>query len=283
MYEKEADTVKKNSVIKVEKEDNHFQYFEVLKRNRNKRHKSREFFVEGVRNINEAIRNGWEIRSFLYGGGRRLSDWAGKILNSVKTDEVYELTKDLMDKLSNKEDASEIIAIVKMKEDCLQRIRLSENPLVIVFDRPSNHGNLGTMIRSCDAFTCDGLIMTGHAVDLYDPETIASSVGTFFSLPVLRLPSCKEVYNWIQSLKPRYPEIQIVGTSAKGEYCVDQCDFSKPTVLLVGNETIGLSNHYIEISDHMVKIPISGVASSLNVSCAASVVMYEVRRQRANW
>ncbi len=271
----------KNRVIKISKEDNDFQHFEVIKRNRNKRHKHKEFFVEGVRNINEAIRNKWEISSFIYSGENELSGWAKSILSNVKVSLQYQLPNHLMDKLSRKTDTSELLAIVKMKTNDLSRIKLTKNPLIVVMDRPSNKGNLGTLIRSCDALGANGLIITGHAVDLYDPETIASSVGTFFSLPVLSLPSHKELYEWIQSLKSQYPNFQIIGTSAHGDKIINQCDFLKPTVLLLGNETLGLSKNYKEISDLLVKIPMDGVASSLNVSCAASIVLYEIKRQRS--
>ncbi len=269
-----------NKAIRITKENSNFQHFEVIKRNRNKRYKHREFFVEGVRNINEAIRNGWDISSFLYSGERRLSDWAREILDNVNTDTLYELSQNLMDKLSGKEDTSELLAIVKMKDDSFSRIKLNKNPLIVVIDRPSNRGNLGTLIRSCDALNCNGLIMTGHAVDLYDPETIISSVGTFFSLPTLRLPSYKEAYDWIQDLREHYPDLQIVGTSAGGGKPINQCDFTKPTILLLGNETVGLSRNFKDICDVIVLIPIDGVASSLNVSCAASIMLYEIYRQR---
>ena len=97
---------------------------------------------------------------------------------------------------------------------------------------------------------------------------------------MLRLHSHKELYAWIQLLKNTYPNFQIIGTSARGDIIVDQCNFLKPTVLLLGNETVGLSKNYKGISDLIVEIPIDGVASSLNVSCAASIILYEIKRQR---
>ncbi len=71
------------------------------------------------------------------------------------------------------------IAIVQMKDDDYENITLGKIPLIAVFDRPSNKGNLGTIIRSCDALGVDGLIITGHCVDLYDPETITATMGVF--------------------------------------------------------------------------------------------------------
>lgn len=270
----------KNKVIKVIKEDNYFQHFEVIKRNRNKRYKHEEFFVEGVQNINEAIRNNWEISSFIYSGEKELSRWAKDILCNFEVDALYQLSNHLMEKLSEKEDTSELLAIVKMKSDDLNRIKLTENPLIVVIDRPSNKGNLGTLIRSCNSLGANGLIVTGHAVDLYDPNTISSSVGTIFTLPAIRLRSHKEVYEWIQSLKSTYPNFQIIGTSSRGDKIVNQCNFLKPTVLILGNETVGLSKNYKDITDLIVEIPIDGTTSSLNVSCAASIILYEIKRQR---
>lgn len=270
----------KYNIVKVKKEDNNFQKFEVLKRNRNKRHKYQEFFVEGVKNINEAIKNKWEINSFIYSGDKELSNWAKEILGSVKVEKIFELTQELLGKLSEKEDTSELIAIVSMKPDNIKRMKVRDKFLIAVFDRPSNKGNLGTIIRSCDAMGCDGLIITGHSVDLYDPDTIVSTMGSFFKLPVIRLQSYAEIDDWVASFKSTKHEIQIVGTSPYGECRLDECDFNKSTVFLIGNETDGLSRNYMEISDKLVKIPMGGSADSLNVACATSIVLYEINRQR---
>ena len=85
----------------------------------------------------------------------------------------------------------------------------------------------------------------------------------------------------MDTLRDKYPDLQIIGTSANTETFIDQCDFKKPTVLLMGNETVGLSKGYKELCDQMVKIPIGGSASSLNVACAASIMLYEITRQRS--
>ena len=151
---------------KIYSKDATYQKFEVLKTNRNKRHRYGQFLVEGVRNINEAIGNGWQIHSFLYAKEKPLSRWARDTIGSIQTEINYELTPALMDELSGKDDTSELMAVVCMRKDDISQIRLSKAPLLMVFDRPSNHGNLGTIIRSCDAFGVDGLIITGHAVDL---------------------------------------------------------------------------------------------------------------------
>ncbi|WP_058301576.1 RNA methyltransferase [Gorillibacterium timonense] len=268
-------------IIPVYTENNDYQKFEVLKRNRNKRHKYQEFFVEGVRNIHEAVRGGWTIQAFLYAKEKKLSRWGSDILAASKANFHYELYGDLMDKLSDKEETSELIAIVTIPPDDASRFSKKGPLLAVVFDRPSNRGNLGTIIRSCDALGANGLIMTGHAVDLYDPETIRASMGSFFSMPSIRMDSPQEVGEWVRALRVMLPDLQVVGTSAKGSRNLSEADLCRPTVLLIGNEADGLCFKFKELCDTLVKIPMVGSASSLNVASAASILLYEVARQRA--
>ena len=115
-----------------------YQKFEVLQSNRNKRYKYKEFLVEGVRNLNEARRSGWEFSSLLYTDEVPLSGWAREFLANVKTRENFILTRELLQELSRKDDASELMAVVKMREDSFDTLALPENPLLAVFDRPSN-------------------------------------------------------------------------------------------------------------------------------------------------
>lgn len=260
-----------------------YQKFEVLRSNRNKRFRYGSFLVEGVRNINESIRNNWVIESFLYSFETKLSGWATNLLETVRTQENFALTAPLMEGLSGKTDTSELLAVVKMREETPDQIKLSENPVLVLFDRPSNKGNLGTLIRSCDALGVDGLIVTGHAVDPYDPETITASMGSFFKLPVIRISNGEDLLAYMNELKMTYPELVIAGTSAHGEKAVFEHDFTKPTMIMIGNETEGLSFNLQNKCDLMLTIPMAAnsSATSLNVACAASIVFYEIARQRA--
>ncbi len=270
----------KPEIIRIYSENNQFQHVETLRRRREKRQRHREFFVEGVRPINQALANGWSINAFLYAPERPLSDWASTILRKSHAKIHFELPFELLDKLSNKTDPSELIAIIAMPEDTLARIPIHERMLVVVFDRPASPGNLGTLIRSCDALGVDGLIISGHAVDLYDPETISATTGSFFALPTVRLPSHQALAPWIEQVRAQFGSFQVVGTDEHGEPAIDEHDFTTPTLLVLGNETWGMSAGYRAICDTVTRIPIIGSASSLNVACAASIMLYEISRQR---
>jgi len=148
-----------------------------------------------------------------------------------------------------------------------------------VFDRPTTPGNLGTVVRSADAFGSRCVITTGHSADFYDPQCLRATIGTLFHTDHAALGSADEAMKFFDSLPVRP---LIVGTSARGTVNIDEVDLTGPVALVVGNETFGLSKAWKEKCDVLAKIPIFGAASSLNVGCATSICLYEIARQRAN-
>jgi TrmH family RNA methyltransferase len=268
------------AILTVSSENQAFQHVETLQRKREKRQKHRELVVEGVRPINQALAHGWTIKALLYSREQPLSDWAEEVLARAHAPIHYHLALHLLRKLSRKTGTSELLALVAMPADDLARIPLRGNLLVVAFDRPASPGNLGTLIRSCDALGAHGLIVTGHAVDLYDPETISASTGSLFALPVVRLPSHKELIPWIAGVRATLGALQVVGTSEKADVGLAAHDFRPPTLLVAGNETWGMSAGYTALCDTLVRIPMVGSASSLNVAVATAIALYEIDRQR---
>lgn len=266
--------------IQVYTEINPFQHVEALKRSRTKRRQYGECFVEGVIPLNRAVEHGWELRTLLYPQGVRLSRWAQEVIARSTAETHLVLSPALMAALSDKGETSELLAVFALPPDDLSRIPIHDRLLAVAFDRPSNHGNLGTIIRSCDALGADGMALAGHAADLYDTRTIRASVGSLFALPVVRLPSCRHVAAWTESIAQQIGGVQIVGTSAKAEMDVADIDLTRPTILVIGNETSGVGQSCRAICHQMVRIPMSGSASSLNVANATSILLYEAARQR---
>jgi len=257
-----------------------FQQWQALLTNRSKRNRGREFLVQGVRPISLAVEHGWEVRSFLFDASARLSTWASEMLDRSSATRVAVATE-LMRELGEKAEAApELLAVVGMRSDDLSRIPSSPNPLVVVLDRVASPGNLGTLIRSADAFGATGVIVTGHAADIYDPKTIRSSTGSLFALPVVRVPSHREVLGWADRIRGAGARLSLVGTDEHGDVEVADADLTCGTVVVVGNETFGLSAAWREHVEQLVRIPITGAASSLNAAVAGSIVLYEAARQR---
>lgn len=257
-----------------------FQQWEALLRNRTKRQRRGEFLVQGVRPIAMAVEHGWQIRELLYDADVQLSGWARETLDAVRADK-FGVSRELMHELGGKADTvPELLAVVALPEDDLCRIPAGPSMLAVVFDRPTSPGNIGTLIRSADAFGASGVIITGHAADVYDPKAVRASTGSLFALPVVRVPAHQAVLSWVAKLRADGIGIAIVGTDEHGALDVAEYDFTQPTLTLIGNETTGLSVGWREACDQLVRVPMSGAASSLNAAAAATVVLYESARQR---
>lgn len=257
-----------------------FQQWQALLDNRNKRQRSGEFLVQGVRPISLAIRHGWQVRALLYDGDAKLSRWASETLDSVRSTR-FAMAPALLAELGEKAEAPpELLAVVAMPDDDLARIPVHPRVLAVLFDRPTSPGNLGTLIRSADALGADGVIVTGHAADVYDPRTVRASTGSLFAVPTVRVPAPPQVLDWVAATRAGSIDIRVVGTDEQAATDLAGFDFTGPTLLLVGNETTGLSSAWRGACDELVRIPITGSASSLNAATAGSIALYEAARQR---
>jgi TrmH family RNA methyltransferase len=252
----------------------------VLRRNRTKRQRYGEFFAEGVTTINAALRHDWNFRSVWFSRERPLSDWAEGVLRKANAAEHYEVTVRMLEKLSEKEDQSELVAILEMPADDPGRLKLDQDFVVIVADSPGNPGNLGTLIRSADAFGAAGVIVTGHATDVYDPRTVRASVGSLFSVPVIRLPGPSQVAAWLDGVKSSGHDPLVAVLDPVGGRELSNSPLTGPLVLVAGNEKRGVSSGYEAISSVALRIPMRGEANSLNVAVAVSIALYEIRCQR---
>lgn len=267
-------------VLRVTSRNARFQQWQALLSNRHKRQSAGEFMVQGVRPINLAVQHGWPIHALLYDMERSLSGWASDTLRQVDAQHVA-MTSELLHELGGKADeAPELLAVVGLRADDLSRIPVGPAFLGIVFDRPASPGNIGSLVRSVDAFGGSGVIITGHAADPYDPKSVRGSTGSLLAVPVVRVPSHREVLEWVRTARADGVPVAIVGTDENGDINIADHDLTPPSLIVIGNETAGLSAGWREACDYMVRIPISGSASSLNAANAGTVVLYEAARQR---
>jgi len=255
-----------------------FQLLAALLTNRKQRQHQRRFLVEGVRAIDQAVAHGRPLEALLHARGRDLSRWARELLASDAAAETIELEPGLMAELSGKEATSELLAVVALPDDDLDRIPPARNMLAVVFDRPVGPGNLGSVIRSADAFGASGVVVTGHAADPYDPAAVRASMGSLLALPVVRISDTAATDAWLARLRAEVPDLRVVGSSARAQTPLADADLSRPLVLAVGNETHGLSQAWRERCDSVVRIPTAGSASSLNVAAAAAILLHETAR-----
>jgi TrmH family RNA methyltransferase len=257
-----------------------FQEWAALLGNRTKRQRRGEFIVQGVRPITLAVRHGWPVRELLYNADAALSRWARETQEAARAPSVA-VSADLMAELGGKDEGvPELLAVVGLPADELSRIPAGPGLLAVVFDRPASPGNIGTLIRSADAFGASGVIVTGHAADVYDPRSVRASTGSLFALPVVRAPSHRPVLDWAAALRAGGAGVAVVGADERGARDAADVDLTGPTLLLIGNEATGLTAGWRDACDELARIPMLGAASSLNAATAASVLLYESARQR---
>jgi 23S rRNA (uridine2479-2'-O)-methyltransferase len=270
-----------SKIFNITSRDNDFLHFLSLKNSRQKRNKTKEVFIESIKAIKVLVNNNYKIDSLIYNKDN-LSIWAKDFIKKTNCKH-YNITSKLLNELSDKENVSELIAIIKAKpkgkDELFKFIKNKGDFLIVLLDNISNKGNLGSIIRSCDAFGVDALIISGnYSVDLYDPQVIRSSLGSVFSTSIFKINSYNEFIGFYETLKKEKKDLQLIGTSAKANENIKDIDYNKPTIVLIGNETIGLSRNYKEISNKLVKIPMSTKSvSSLNVACATSIIIYNIK------
>jgi tRNA G18 (ribose-2'-O)-methylase SpoU len=258
-----------------------FQRWQSLLTNRTKRYRAGEFLVHGVRPISQAVSQGWTITALLHDGRPNPSAWAKELLASAPAT-TFTVVPELMAELGEKsEDTPELLAVARMRGDDFARVPTDLGLLAVVFDRPASPGNVGTLIRSIDAFGGSGLVVTGHAADPYDPRCIRASTGSFFSVPVLRVPSHRDVLAWLAELRSGGLPVTVLGTDEDGTADVRAVNLRGATVIVIGNEATGLAAAWREECDVIVRIPMAGTASSLNAATAGSIMLYESMRQRS--
>jgi 23S rRNA (uridine2479-2'-O)-methyltransferase len=266
--------------MRVTRRNARYQQWQALLTSRNKRQRAGEFVVQGVRPITLAVEHGWRLRALIYDSDRQPSAWAAAIMAEAGGDRVA-MAPDLIAELGGKDaDPPELLAIAELPADELSRIPVGPAFLGVALDRPASPGNIGTIIRSADAFGADGVVIAGHAADPYDPQAVRASTGSLFARPVVRAASHGPLLAWVEAARAGGVPLTVVGTDEDGSADITEVELAGPVLLVIGTEATGLSAGWRESCDLIARIPITGAASSLNAASAASVALYEAARQR---
>ncbi len=170
--------------------------------------------------------------------------------------------------------AEGLIAVVRSPVRGLDDLALPEEPLLVVIEGVEKPGNLGAVLRSADGAGADALIAASPRTDLANPNAIRASAGTIFAVPIAAAPT-PDVLAWL-----RGRGIRIVATRVDAERTYTDADLSGGLALAFGSETDGLTAPWADADIEAVRLPMLGIADSLNVSVSAAVMLYEARRQR---
>jgi len=262
-----------------------FQYWQTLIGNRTKRNRAGEMIVQGVRPITLVLQSGLTVRAVLMTRSDARSRWASDTLSALEQTGAaqFVLTPELMRELGEKEEeVPELLLVVAIPPDDLARLPVPADALFVALDRPTSPGNVGSIVRSVDGLGGHGVLVTGHAADPYDPKALRASTGSTIMTPTVRLPGVGPVLDWVADIRADGIDLQIVGTDEHGTHDVWDVDFTRPTIIVTGNEHSGMSAAWRDACDVLTRIPMVGHASSLNAANATAVILYEAVRQRAH-
>ncbi len=250
----------------------------LLKEKSRERKKTGLFVLEGVRELQMALKGGYELETLLFQPQIISETKVFELIQHQKyRPELIALSEEVYQKLAYRESTEGIIGILKSKTHKLQDLILSKkNPLILVAEAPEKPGNIGALLRTADAAKLDAVIIANPLSDLYNANIIRSSVGCVFT-NTIGVGTTTEI---IEFLKRRTINIFCAALSASETYT--HIDFTGPSAIVVGTESVGLSEEWLKHSTKNIIIPMQGEIDSMNVSVSAAIVIFEAKRQR-NW
>lgn len=241
---------------------------------RDKRDRDREglFLIEGYRELSRA--KDFSIKTLFISRELFLGENEDSLIRELSCAEIIECPKFLFEKISYRDRPDGLLAIAVQKKFLLEDIVFKKEPFLLLAESLEKPGNLGTILRSADGVGVDGVIILDPCTDIYNPNVVRASVGTLFRRPVV-VSSSVEALSFLRSKK-----IRTIAATPSGKVNYSEANLKGPLAIVVGSEQYGLTKFWMEGADEKVSIPMKGIADSLNVASAATILLYEALRQR---
>lgn len=240
------------------------------------RKKEHAFLIEGVKMVEEALRDRAGVRMVVAAPSLTQHHGRGvlKLAESRSVDVLW-ISEKLLDSLSESKTPQPVMAVVEMKEHSEEGLLANPSGLIVIAHQLQDPGNLGTIIRTAEAVGAAGVVVTQNTVDPYNAKTVKASMGSILRLPVVRT---EDVGTLIGKCREKgFQTAAMVLTGGKTHF---ELDLKKPTAVIVGQEGSGLPEELLKDIDHQVRIPMAEAIDSLNVATSAAVFLYEAMRQR---
>ena len=245
---------------------------------RGRRERDREglTLIDGVRETMRAMSGGAVIREAFAAPENCTDHECLALLERLREESVpvWEVGREAFAKLAYGDRVDGVVAVAETPLRRLHDLILTPEPLIAVVEGVEKPGNLGAILRTADGAGVDAVIVAESATDLFNPNIIRASLGTVFAVPV-SVASSGEVLAWL-----RDRGIAIIAARVDGSVDYTEANYTGPVAIALGSEARGLSDAWGELARASVRVPMLGVADSLNVSATAAVLLYEALRQR---
>ena len=248
-------------------------------RQRKERDTSGLFLVEGIAHVAAALEAGATVEYICYSPDLLTSPFAKDLVAQAATRNIpcYPTSAEVFESLAEKDNPAGLIAVARKPTSTrsVQSLREASNlqAWFIALVSPQNPGNIGAILRTIDAVGASGLLLLDGGADPYHPNAVRASLGALFHLPVVSA-NFDEFSVWATQ-----NSYNLVGASAKASVDYRAADYKRPLILLLGSEQKGLSPEQAAVCSQMIRLPMQGKVSSLNLAVAAGVMLYEVLAQ----
>ena len=250
-----------------------------LQQKSSERRQARCFVVEGLRELRHCISAGFQVETlFVCPDFLREEDLAPllhALPSAEKEPQVFTVSGYVYKKIAYRGSTEGVVAIVRTRHLTLDDLHLSDHPLVVVLESVEKPGNLGAVLRSADAAAADAVVVCDPLTDLYNPNLIRSSIGAVFTVPCVACDSA----SCIKFLRSK--GIAILTAQLQDSLPYYHTDMRRPTAIVMGTESTGLTQQWREAADAHIRIPMLGRLDSLNVSVSAAILLFEAVRQRS--
>ncbi|HET7035060.1 MAG TPA: RNA methyltransferase [Thermomicrobiaceae bacterium] len=242
---------------------------------RGERERAGCFFVEGVRQVAEAVQLGAPLDELIVAPELLRSPFARELVADAteRGVPVLEVSPEVFRSLSLKEHPQGLAAVVRQRWAALDEIAPRAGLCWLALEAVADPGNLGTILRTAEAVGAGGVILLGPSTDPYDPTAVRASTGAVFSQPLVRA-TLAAFAAWAGR-----HGLQVAGASPAAALDYAGAPYQRPLVLLLGSERQGLSPDGLAICDLLVRIPMAGRSDSLNLAVATGIVLYEIFNQ----
>jgi len=245
-------------------------------RDRRQRDASGLTLVDGARELRRALESGIDVVEAFVCEPLLAGEDARAALDALRArgTTVTTTSEAAFAKLAFGDRAEGLVAVVRTPSLALDDLRPPADPLILVIDAVEKPGNVGAVLRSADGAGVDAVIAASPRTDLANPNVIRASAGTFFAVPMAAAPS-DEVRSWL-----REQGVRVVAARVDGALAYTDADLTGPLAIVVGSEAEGLTDAWGAADIEAIRLPMLGIADSLNVSVSAAILAYEARRQR---
>jgi RNA methyltransferase, TrmH family len=230
--------------------------------------------VEGAREIGLAMDAGYKPEAVYVCSEIYAKSEYPDLLKKIDPAKITEFTPAVFEKVAYREGSDGLIALFRPMGHRLDDLKLPENPFLIMLEAVEKPGNLGAILRTADAAMADAVVICDPLTDLYNPNTIRSSVGCLFTVPVA-VCSSEEALAFMKA-----KGIRTFAAELRASSWYQDCDFRAPSAIIMGTEANGLTDFWLKNADARIKIPMRGKIDSLNVSVSTAVLTFEAMRQR---